>query len=225
MATLDELDSPPRIRIATWVVALVAATSGTTAALATLAATSTTESMRTLALTDHPCAHVVATGGKAAISWTTSLASDVNHVMLGIDSQYGRVVPATPGTDHRVVVDMLTPGTTYHFRVSSTRSDTGATVQSGNCPFTLPGVDRTAPTVLSFTSASITPNNYRVTFSTNEPANAWVDIAGNRQNTTDAPFRMHHSIAIERLTDPEITPELHVTDRAGNTTTMPIALP
>ncbi|MBI4433533.1 hypothetical protein HY632_02075 [Candidatus Uhrbacteria bacterium] len=223
MVTLDDLDAPPRHRAAPLIAALLIATSLTTAALATLAAAAARDDERLLTLTDDPCAHVVATGGRAAITWSTTPASDTNHIMMGVDETYGRVLTATPGTTHSVTVDALTPGATYHFRTQSTRSATGAMVQSGDCMFPMPGVDRTPPRMTSLVQLSSSSDPLRIGFTTNEPTIAWIDSAHPDGASWAATPTITHELTVARPPSSQVLPALSVADRAGNVTTFPLA--
>jgi hypothetical protein len=76
------------------------------------------------------------TGTSATITWTTDTPA-TSEVEYGATTAYGSKTPVDPAlvTSHSQVLDGLSPGTTYHYRVTSRSSD-GATSTSGDHTFT-----------------------------------------------------------------------------------------
>jgi hypothetical protein len=74
--------------------------------------------------------------GEAVISWNTNELSDT-QLEYGTTTSYGNSTPlnTTPATAHRCVLESLTPGTVYHFRVKS-RDVAGNLAVSGDFTFT-----------------------------------------------------------------------------------------
>jgi hypothetical protein len=100
------------------------------------------------------------TSTAATITWTTSLAAS-SRVDYGTTTAYGTfAADATQVTDHSVALTGLTPGTTYHYRVTSQTSTDSAS--TGDLTFTtvsaLPGVTFSASpaTIASGASSTLT---------------------------------------------------------------------
>lgn len=109
----------------------------------------------------------------ATITWTTDRPAD-SVVEYGTTTSYGSTTTSAAGvTSHTVTLTDLDPGTTYHFRVSSTDAD-GLTSTSGDRTFTT--TTTTVPPVISdvqVTGIGITEAT--ITWSTNVPASSLVE--------------------------------------------------
>jgi spore germination protein YaaH len=81
-----------------------------------------------------------ADGTTATVAWTTNVATD-GQVQYGATTSYGTWsgYVATSAATHSVVLDALTPGATYHYRVRAQDSG-GNAVYSADATFTTPTV-------------------------------------------------------------------------------------
>lgn len=180
-----------------------------------------------LRLVGDPCRDAVALPDRVTITWTTSRDADENHVMAGLTRSYGRVASATNARTHAATVTGFPEGATVHFRVQSRVSTSGATVQSGDCTITIPGIDRTAP-ITEATDVAPSTDSAEVTVIVNEPALAAltvlhadgtpaldIRIAG----PTDPSTTIRSTIfGLTPTTDYRI--RIDLTDAAGNSSTL-----
>lgn len=166
----------------------------------------------------------------ATVSWTTNEASNslvqygTSAGSLTLSSSNGSNVTA-----HTVVLSGLSPGTTYHFRVTSSdaagNSATSPILSSAPLSFTTTAADTTPPVISAVTA---TPGNTTATvvWTTNEGSNSRIDYgttaASLSSTATDASFVTSHSLNLTGLTA-GVTYYYRVisVDSAGNSTTFP----
>jgi len=106
----------------------------------------------------------------AAVTWTTA-GPRTSRVAYGATAEYGAGVVEDPSlaTAHRIVLDGLACGSTYHFRIESADAS-GSTVASADLLFgTRPCVDARPP-IISGVTVTATQTTATVTWTTNEPA-------------------------------------------------------
>jgi hypothetical protein len=120
---------------------------------------------------------VQATAGStsATVTWTTSEPAD-GQVEYGLSSSYGSqsslVTAQTLG--HSIVLNGLTPSTTYHFRVRS-RDAAGNLATSTNATFMTLPPDSTPPTLSDVRTSLLTQSSARVSWVSSEPADTQVE--------------------------------------------------
>jgi len=116
------------------------------------------------------------TATSVIITWSTDVASD-SKVEYGLDTNYGNETgSATLVTQHSVRLVGLTPGTTYHYRVSSGAPNRSRVVSSDRT-FTTP----LALSIVSGPSAvSVTGTTATIVWSTDTPANSVVEYGTTR---------------------------------------------
>ena len=112
------------------------------------------------------------TQDSATITWTTDQQTD-SVVDYGTTTSYGRS-ESDPQlvTGHSVYITGLTPGTTYHFMVTST-NDLGFSSSSGDNTFdTLPP---DPPVISDIVVTNITTDSATITWTTDQQADSLVD--------------------------------------------------
>jgi len=116
------------------------------------------------------------THSSAVIHWTTSEAAD-SQVEYGLSSSYGTSTARdfTLVGSHTAALSGLTAETLYHFRVLS-RDAAGNLAASSDFAFTtLTGSDSNPPVISGIASSNVTSNSARITWTTDEPADAQVE--------------------------------------------------
>ena len=141
-------------------------------------------------------AYVIAT---ASMSWTTNMPAN-SRVDWGLTSEYGSFATSAPFvTSHDVMLPGLTPGTTYHFKITSTNA-VGLTTVTADGTFTS-GVKAI---MTNLTVASVTGTTATITWTTNEVANSQVEYgltsAWGSLTTLDPAMVLEHTHVVTGLT-------------------------
>jgi alkaline phosphatase/fibronectin type 3 domain-containing protein len=155
----------------------------------------------------------------ARIAWTTDEPSN-SRVDFGFTTDHGLTAVAPDLVlSHDMLLDDLVPGTTYHYRVSS--SDIWGNMGSGaDLTFTtLP--DPTPPVISALNVAEVTDRTARIAWMTDDPAGSRVEYGLNSLygSVEELPARTRvHSVHLRGLT-PAATFHFRVLSRdaAGNT--------
>lgn len=145
-----------------------------------------------------PPAEVDLTSSSVVITWTTDAASD-SRVEYGLDTTYGNESgSSTLVSQHSVKLSGLTPGTTYHYRVSSAAPNR-TRVYSSDRTFT-------TPLALSITSGpsaiSVTGTTAVIIWSTDQPSDSKVEYGLTRQygqQAVSAELVDEHRVTLENL--------------------------
>jgi PQQ-like domain len=139
---------------------------------------------------------------QATISWTTDTASD-SQVEYGVSTAYGSVSALLPAlvTSHSVGLTVLSPNTTYHFRVHS-RDGFGQVGTSLDFVFTT--VIPPPPTISTVQATAISNSAATITWTTSTPANSQVNygtVAGTypMSTTLNPALETSHSEALTGL--------------------------
>jgi hypothetical protein len=140
------------------------------------------------------------TTSSATITWTTDQAAS-SQVNYGLTSAYGSSsqLGSSLVTGHSVVLNGLTPGTTYDFDVvSASSSGTGT---SANYTFVTAAV--ATPPVISNIQTSVTSNSATITWTTDQAASSQVNYgattAYGSSSPVDSSFVTSHSVTISGL--------------------------
>ncbi|WKZ28704.1 MAG: fibronectin type III domain-containing protein [Patescibacteria group bacterium] len=152
------------------------------------------------------------------VLWETDVSS-TSVVDYGLTAAYGSNA-STPGNtfNHSVHLSGLTPGTTYHYRVRSQGVGTTETV-SGDFTFTTP--DSTAPSISNVQAVLITGTTARITWDTNEDADALVDYgltASYGSNASNATMTNAHTVNLSGLS-PSTTYHFRATSKDASNNT------
>ncbi|MGQ9697038.1 MAG: fibronectin type III domain-containing protein [Armatimonadota bacterium] len=143
------------------------------------------------------------TSSSVVITWTTDAASD-SRVEYGLDETYGSESGSvTLVTQHSVKLSGLTPGTTYHYRVSSGALNR-TRVYSPDRTFSTP----LAMSITSGPSAiSVTGTTAVIVWSTDQPSDSKVEYGPTRaygQQVSSDEAVTDHRITLENL-EPDTT--------------------
>jgi hypothetical protein len=139
----------------------------------------------------------------AAVCWQTNSPA-TSQAIYGQTDLYGSITPVQTSlvTDHEIVLDGLTPLTTYHCRAVSF-DDFGRGAISADMSFTTYPL---RPTIMGVTVADTTSSTATITWSTSTPATSCVEYgtsAGYGHMTElDPALTNEHTVVIEGL-DPE----------------------
>ncbi len=109
------------------------------------------------------------TTNAATVTWTTDQASS-SWVEYGTTTSYGSSTNLNPGlvTSHSQGITGLTPGITYHYRVTS--ANTNGSTTSGDYTFTTVG----PPAISNVTATGITNNAATITWTTDQASSSQV---------------------------------------------------
>ncbi len=163
----------------------------------------------------------VVTDTTATISWTTDeLASSV--VDYGTDTSYGsNAGSATLVSSHSVTLTSLTPGTEYHFLVSSTDASSNTASGSDTTFTTNAGADTTPP-VISNVQATVTDTTATITWVTDEATSSLVEYGsdtGYGMSVEASGLTLNHNIGLVNLVSGSpYHYRITATDASGNTT-------
>jgi|GEM_PF-3340491 len=140
------------------------------------------------------------TGEAAVFTWTTDQAAS-STVEYGTSPAYGNSVsdPALT-TKHSITINNLTPGTAYHFRVSSTNSHE-LTSSSPDNTFNTIGTN-IPPTISAVAAGSITTGLATITWTTDQPSDSLVSYGTTTayENTiSDPTLTTDHSLTLTNL--------------------------
>ena len=160
-----------------------------------------------------PPAEVDLTSSSVVITWTTDAASD-SRVEYGLDTTYGNESgSATLVSQHSVKLSGLTPGTTYHYRVSSAAPNR-TRVYSPDRTFATP----LAMSITSGPSAvSVTGTSAVIIWSTDQPSDSKVEYGPTRaygQQAASAELVVDHKITLQNL-EPDTTYNYRVISTAS----------
>lgn len=140
----------------------------------------------------------------ATIAWLTNENSD-SFIEFGEDTDYGTTQGVVESTaSHEVNIVGLTPETTYHFRVRS-RDAGGNLVTGDDQTFTTleDSNDTTPPTISGPNpSVSVTDISAIISWSTNEPADSFVEFGEDTDYGTiqgDVTLATSHSVTVSGL--------------------------
>ncbi len=167
------------------------------------------------------------TTSTATIIWTTDENSS-SLVEYGLTISYasGTVSDANDVISHALNLSGLTPGATYHFRVSS-QDPPGNMAVSGDYVFTtLPPAGDTAPPVITNVQViNITDTSALVTWDTNEPATSFVSYGTTTaygDSESSLGYILSHAILLDGLM-PSTLYHFFVasSDASGNMTSNP----
>lgn len=155
----------------------------------------------------------------ATVTWTTD-EDATSTVEYGSDTSYGETATvAGYVTDHEVLLENLSPGTVYHFRVlSDDRAGNGPTA-SADATFTTSAA--TAPVIVSGPTVTASGSTaLTVSWTTDEPTTGTVEYGtdtGYGNQVTDPALGTGHSVLLTGLS-PETTYHVRVsaTDSCGN---------
>ncbi|HBZ00170.1 MAG TPA: hypothetical protein DEO84_02510, partial [candidate division Zixibacteria bacterium] len=140
----------------------------------------------------------------ATIGWTTNEASQT-AVDIGINTSYGRTDSSIVlVTAHSIVINSLTSGTLYHFRVRSRDAYNNAST-SGDSTFTTSSPSDTIPPVLTnIVSSGITDHTVMITWNSNEAATSQLDyglsLSYGSSTTLDPALVTAHTVNLTGLT-------------------------
>jgi hypothetical protein len=162
----------------------------------------------------------------ATILWSTDqLATSV--VNYGLTTAYGSQVTlnGTLALYHLVPLAGLTPGTTYHYSVTSANAS-GVISTSVDFTFKTAGVappPPAAPAITAVTATGITPTTATITWTTNQPATSLVTYgtttAYGSQTTLNTALATSHSMTITGLTPGTTYNYAAVSANAGGSST------
>ena len=145
--------------------------------------------------------NAVVTDTTATITWDTDELA-TSAVDYGTDTSYGsNAGGATLVSSHSVTLTSLTPGTEYHFLVSSTDASSNTASGSDTTFTTNAGADTTPP-VISNVQATVTDNSATITWVTNEPATSIIDYGIDTNfglNASDNTLVLNHSLTLTGL--------------------------
>ncbi len=149
----------------------------------------------------------------AKITWTTDQLTD-SLVDYGTTLSYGNTTNnATLTTSHTILLNSLTPGITYHFKVTS-KNSYGFSTSSGDFTF----VTSNPPTISAIAISNITPNSATITWTTDQLSDSFVDYGATSSYgnwARDLTLTTSHTILISSLS-PGITYHFRVTSTNGN---------
>jgi len=129
------------------------------------------------------------------ISWNTN-TSGSSVVYYGTDTTYPSTKSENPGSLHQVTITGLSPGITYHFRVSSaSESNAGDVAYSGDDTFLTNEVVGVTATITGFNSVIITWSS-----STSRTSLVYYDTTTSYSHTADGTSGTSHSVVINGLT-------------------------
>jgi hypothetical protein len=139
------------------------------------------------------------TGTTVAIAWTTNQAAD-SQVEYGPTTAYGSTAPdATLVSAHSLTLAGFTPGTFYHYRVTSANS-AGQTTSSGDFTFTT----ASAPVISAVGVAAVSGSSATIVWTTDLPSDSRTEygLTGAYGSTTalDPALVTAHSQTISGLT-------------------------
>jgi hypothetical protein len=141
----------------------------------------------------------------AIINWITNKSSS-SRVDYGLDRTYGSAEFGDPGTIHIVAINHLSPGTLYHFRVSSKDDESGKVFIGIDRTFTtLTKADVTEPVVNVLPKIEkITESSASIGWETDERSTSFVEFwtegsfIKQKQGTPD--FVIKHYVTLTGLT-------------------------
>ena len=130
------------------------------------------------------------------IQWTTDVPS-TSHIEYGTDASYGHVLlDYSLKTDHKVVLNNLTPSTTYHYCITSSAPDRSDFVSQ----------DLVFGTPIQFSNVTATPTidatNMLIKWTTDVPTISQVaygENACNQFSTEDTQLTTNHSLILAGL--------------------------
>ncbi|MBI3618734.1 fibronectin type III domain-containing protein [Candidatus Peregrinibacteria bacterium] len=169
------------------------------------------------------------TSSSALLAWTTSTLAD-SQIEYGLTTNYGShtTIDVSLGLAHAVLLNGLSPGTTYHYRVKSRDAEGNVVTSDDQVLTTLaaPSVTTsTTPPVLSdVTVTTVEPTAATIGWITDKVATSQIEYgltAGYGSSTTlDASLGLVHSVILANLT-PYTTYHYRIktTDAGGHTTT------
>lgn len=114
----------------------------------------------------------------AAIHWVTNEMAD-SEVRYGTSSAYGlTTATSTKVNTHHIVLNGLTPSTTYHYTVQSKDAAGNVATSSNQLFTTLATPDTTAPVISGITASNIASTTATIGWTTNEAATSKVYYGG-----------------------------------------------
>ncbi len=137
------------------------------------------------------------TNNSATITWDTNLGA-TSQVEYGVTTSYGQttVLDANEVISHVQTLAGLSPKTTYHYRVVSTRD--GITKYSSDGTFSTEG----PPAILNVQVASVSTNSATITWDTDMSSNSTVNYgtsASYGSSASDPALVTSHSVVINGL--------------------------
>jgi hypothetical protein len=164
------------------------------------------------------------TGTSASVTWTTDQASS-SLVNYGTTSAYGSssVLKSALLTSHSVILNGLTPGTTYDYAVVSANS-TGSSATSANFTFvTLPQAVG-SPVITAVTATAVTSTSATINWTTDQASSSMVSYGTTTAYGSSSPLNStmitSHSAILNGLTPGTTYDYAAVSaNAAGNSTT------
>jgi len=144
---------------------------------------------------------VIVTDTEATISWDTNELAN-SAINYGIDTTYGAVSnDSTEVINHSLTLTALTPGTTYHYQITSTDGSLNS-ASSADLTFNTLQADTTPP-VISNIQVNQTDTTATISWDTDELSDSTVNYGidlSYGQMKTDAGLVTSHSLTLEGLT-------------------------
>jgi phosphodiesterase/alkaline phosphatase D-like protein len=146
------------------------------------------------------------TYNSAAITWTTSVASDTQVKYGPSAPNYANptTLVSTPVTAHTVNLTGLTPSTTYHYQALSRDPLTQLLATSSDLAFKTPAAPDTAPPVLTNVNAAVTTVTASITWTSSELADSQVEYglttSYGTSTTLDETLATNHIVSLTGLT-------------------------
>jgi hypothetical protein len=140
----------------------------------------------------------------ATIGWTTDEPSH-SAVDVGTSLSYGRTDSSLNlVTNHSIIINALTPNTTYHFRVRSRDASNNARTSGDSTFLTLPSSDTTRPVITNVAANNITDHAAVITWNTNEAASTRLEYgfttAYGTTTPLDSTLLTSHTVNLTSLT-------------------------